>query len=92
MSVLIKGMKIPNNCADCYLNHDAVCYVENRVVMDDCYDRRATWCPLIEVPDQVAETNIFDTEETYHGCTVQVLSNSVTGETSIGWWRSDGSD
>lgn len=33
------------------------------------------------------ETNIFDEEETYHGCTVQVLKNTVTGEISIGWWQ-----
>ena len=30
--------------------------------------------------------NIFDEEEVYPDCTVQVLRNSVTGETSIGWW------
>lgn len=31
------------------------------------------------------ETNIYDTEEIYHGCTVQVLRNSVTGDVSVGW-------
>lgn len=30
--------------------------------------------------------NIFDEEEVYTNCTVQILRNSVTGETSIGWW------
>lgn len=33
------------------------------------------------------ETNIYDTEEIHHGCTVQVLRNSVTGEVSVGWWK-----
>ena len=33
------------------------------------------------------ETNIFDKEETYENCTVQVLTNTVTGEVSVGWWR-----
>ena len=31
--------------------------------------------------------NIFDEEEIHHNCTVQILRNSVTGETSIGWWE-----
>ncbi|MCQ4770324.1 hypothetical protein NE579_07590 [Intestinimonas massiliensis] len=33
------------------------------------------------------ETNIFDIEEIYPNCTVQVLRNSVTGEVSVGWWK-----
>ena len=33
------------------------------------------------------ETNIFDQEEIHHNCTVQILTNSKTGETSIGWWE-----
>lgn len=30
------------------------------------------------------ETNIYDTEEIHHSCTVQVLHNSVTGDVSVG--------
>lgn len=33
------------------------------------------------------ETNIFDIEELYENCTVQILKNSVTGEISVGWWE-----
>lgn len=33
------------------------------------------------------ETNIYDQEEIHHNCTVQVLTNSVTGEVSVGWWE-----
>lgn len=33
------------------------------------------------------DVNIYDKEETYHGCTVQVLTNTVTGQTSVGWWK-----
>lgn len=32
-------------------------------------------------------TNLFDKEETYTNCTVQILTNTITGEMSIGWWR-----
>lgn len=35
------------------------------------------------------ETNIFDQREVYTNCTVEVLTNSVTGEVSVGWWRNE---
>ena len=37
--------------------------------------------------DEKVEINVFDEEEIYHNCTVQVLRNSITGETSVGWWK-----
>ena len=33
------------------------------------------------------EINVYDEEETYSDCTVQVLKNSVTGKVSVGWWK-----
>jgi hypothetical protein len=36
-------------------------------------------------------SSYFDQEETYKGCTVQVLTNTKTGEVSVGWIRPDGS-
>lgn len=36
------------------------------------------------------ETNVFDQEEIYYDCTVQILSNSTTGEQSVGWWKNEG--
>ena len=35
----------------------------------------------------IVETNIYDQEEIHHNCTVQVLTNSLTGEVSVGWWE-----
>ena len=32
------------------------------------------------------ESNVFDKERIYPNCTVQILTNSITGEESIGWW------
>lgn len=40
------------------------------------------------MPD-IIETNLFDIEEIYPNCTVQVLTNSITGEVSVGWWEND---
>lgn len=31
----------------------------------------------------------YDKEETYRNCTVQVLTNTRTGECSVGWWKND---
>ena len=32
------------------------------------------------------EACVYDREEIFPDCTVQVWSNSVTGQTSVGWW------
>ena len=40
------------------------------------------------VPEIVkVETSFYDQEEVFHNCTVQVLTNTATGETSVGWWK-----
>ena len=46
--------------------------------------------PTIDALPKV-EMNVFDKEEIFENCTVQVLTNSVTGETSIGWWENENS-
>ena len=42
-------------------------------------------------PEQIVkvETSFYDQEETFPDCTVQVLTNTATGETSVGWWRNE---
>lgn len=35
------------------------------------------------------ETNAYDKVEEHKNCTVQILTNSITGETSIGWWENE---
>ncbi len=52
------------------------------------------WKRMNEIPNPAAmdiqiETNIFDQVEEYPNCTVQVLTNSVTGEVSVGWWPNE---
>lgn len=44
---------------------------------------------LSEPQITVNEMNIFDQREIHHDCTVEVLSNSITGQVSIGWWPND---
>ena len=46
----------------------------------DVWNRRAP--EIVKV-----ETNFYDKEEIYPDCTVQVLTNTATGEVSVGWWK-----
>lgn len=68
MSVLIR-MEMPSNCAECPLNHDAECAVKSRMVIDDCYVRRASWCPLAPVPPhgRLIDADMME-KECCHGC------------------------
>lgn len=41
-----------------------------------------------ELVKKAKELNkVFDKEEIFQGCTVQVLTNTKTGEVSVGWFR-----
>ena len=33
------------------------------------------------------ELNMYDHCEIIEGCTVEILTNTLTGETYVGWWR-----
>lgn len=46
----------------------------------------------LQKQDDVQVTSLisfYDLEEIIENCTVQILTNSKTGETSIGWWRNN---
>lgn len=46
--------------------------------------------PCVELNDEptyLVKTNLYNQEEIHRNCTVQIRSNSVTGESSIGWWE-----
>lgn len=54
----------------------------------------ATFCPVCgwtKKEDEIIVNgiNIFDQVERYSHCIVEVLSNSITGETSVGWYRTN---
>ena len=33
--------------------------------------------------------NVYDEIEVHDNCTVQILKNSITGQTSVGWWDNE---
>ena len=43
--------------------------------------------PLETLGNGSVQTNLFDIEEIHENCTVQILKNSMTGQISIGWWK-----
>ena len=73
---IIGGMKTYED----YFGKDTICLDFLRVDFPEESD---------EQEQKVVEFNLFDVEETFDDCTVQVLKNSVTGEISLGWWRND---
>lgn len=38
------------------------------------------------------ETNLFDKSTIYTNCTVEVWENSITGEVSVGWYRTENTE
>ena len=52
MSVLVKGMKFPENCGECPFDNGIYCmvYPESASMVYDANDS-LEWCPLIQVPD-----------------------------------------
>jgi len=59
MSVLIKGMKMPENCIKCPMQFGGMCYVmpaevdESRVAptVEAAWKQgKPDWCPLVEIP------------------------------------------
>ena len=60
MSVLIKGMNMPENCIKCPMQFGGMCYVmpaevdESRVAptVEEAWKQgKPDWCPLVEVPE-----------------------------------------
>lgn len=56
MSVIIKGIRMPINCAECVCGNaqDGWCYVNELPLRRLCDGRvdisRPEWCPLVEIP------------------------------------------
>ena len=77
-------------CEKC--SHERVCYIFRDIELgkkaySDYFDTDSICSEFSK--DTIVQSNIYDKEETYYDCTVQVLKNSITGETSVGWFRND---
>lgn len=47
----------------------------------------AAWYLDSLIGPMITSPNTFDEVEEHPNCTVQILSNSKTGEVSVGWWE-----
>ena len=52
MSVLIRGMKMPESCYRCPMANDDfyLCGATEKYLENDSEERRPDWCPLVELP------------------------------------------
>jgi hypothetical protein len=64
MSILIKGMRMPENCIKCPMQFGGMCYVmpaevdESRVAptVEEAWKKgKPDWCPLVEIPEPHGE-------------------------------------
>ena len=55
--------------------------------LTDLFDRVEQAANALEEAQNGVDSNIYDQEEVHENCTVQILRNSYTGKTSIGWWK-----
>ena len=63
MSILIKGMEMPNSCAECRLTdlHNCFALKENSKIINE--SRRKQLCPLVNVP--TPHGNLIDKHKLY---------------------------
>ena len=85
MSVLIKGMKMPENCLNCPMQFGGWCYVapaeiDERVAptVDEAWEQgKPDWCPLVEVPEK--HGRLIDSEEFKNILTLGVVTAQMLG-------------
>lgn len=68
--------------------YGVVLYARNEIG-DIVYRRENSDSCIRTNPGQIKSIGIFDKETIYPNCTVQILTNTITGEESVGWWRNE---
>lgn len=51
MSVLVKGMKMPKSCDECFFYNGGGCFVTMNIVLLKRDEDKPEWCPLVEVSE-----------------------------------------
>ena len=84
MTDVVEAMRHCVDTCDC-----PTCPVEDKYKGRECITILMARA-ISEINDlRKVEIPIYDIEEIHHGCTVQVLTSSVTGESSVGWWKEE---
>lgn len=78
MSVIVRGMEMPESCYYCGLTDTSFincqAFSPCRLLEDACEEGRPEWCPLIEIPDK--HGRIIDYDKLLDG-----LNNPQSGKT-----------
>lgn len=51
MSVLVKGMRMPKSCGECFFYDNGGCFVTMYIVLLKRDEDKPKWCPLVEVSE-----------------------------------------
>ena len=93
MSVIVRGMKMPENCIACPMQFGGWCYVappeiDERVAptVDEAAEQGKTkWCPLVEVPEPHGD--LIDRDEVrdsvFHHLSIKGEENLLPAEKSV---------
>ena len=78
-------------CDTSYSIRKTIINLQNLPVDEDV---EAKFCPVCgwsneEPKIELKEMNLYDKVHRYINCVVEVLENSVTGQTSVGWYKTD---
>ena len=78
------------NCKTTYSITKTIINLHNLPVDEDV---EAKFCPVCgwssESKIELKEMNIYDKVERYSNCIVEILTNSITGDVSVGWYPTD---
>ena len=64
-------------------------YEDMKINRIGVYDTVTKENNIVNVATKINSIGIYDQEEIYPNCTVQIWKNSVTGECSVGWWKNE---
>lgn len=78
------------NCETTYSITKTIINLHNLPVDENV---EAKFCPVCgwssEPKIELKEMNIYDKVERYSNCIVEILTNSITGDVSVGWYPTD---
>ena len=88
--IKIERLEKANHCLQCVFRTEYdECLLQDEIEneyaesWDDLYEN----CPVTEEVESII--SYYDKQEIFENCTVEVLTNTKTGETSVGWRRNE---
>ena len=73
MSVIVKGMKMPESCYYCGLTDtsfiNCLAFEKPILLEDDCEEKRPDWCPLVALPDhhgRLVDADVLEPDADYY--------------------------